>query len=290
MARKLGQAAKKSTMLGFRAALVCAGAAGVVLGLILIRNLSSNAVRDDDRFTIPFGEITCTTPPEYIELGTFLTEVQYLSGSPDRVHMLEDNLPTRLADAFKRHPWVERVERVEILPDRQVSVTLTYRVPVLAVVAKSHVPETYAGNRTRSSRSVDGHGVLLPATAPLARLPILAGKFSEPRGGAGTLWSDAVVRSAARIAAYLTPHQDRLRLYVFENHGSEFVLKTAAGSRVVWGRGVGQEDAEEALAAEKLDRLLRYCLHNGSLDGPECCYEHNVREHARFSHERIVSK
>ena len=287
MARKLGQAANKPAAI-LRIALVCAGAAGVVLCLIFVRKLSSDAVRDDDRFTISFGEIACTPPPEYIQIGTFLTEVQYVSGYPDRVRVLEDNLPTRLADAFRRHPWVERVERVEILPGRQVTVALTYRVPVLAVVTNRSFPEIGAGHQTRSGRAVDSHGVLLPATAPPAGLPILAGEFSEPRGGAGTLWSDAVVRSAARIAAYLTPHQDRLRLYVFENHGSEFVLKTVAGSRVVWGRGVGQEGAEEALAAEKLDRLLRYCLHNGSLDGPECCYEHNVRERARFSHERIV--
>jgi hypothetical protein len=279
--------------------LLVGGACALIFGLVLLKNLSREGVRDQDRFTIAFADIVCEPPPESMDSNTFLAEVQYISGYPDRLALLEENLPSRLAAAFARHPWVERVEQVEILPERRVHVKLVYRVPVLAVViqdadqkeptGKVEIPAIppQSGVRLVSARAVDAHAVLLPATATLAGLPVLVGDFAEPRGAAGTTWGDLAVRSATRTAEFLKPHQARLHLAMFEMNAGSLTLKTLAGSRVLWGRSLGTEQAGEALAAEKLDRLLRYCDKNGSLDQPECCYEHDVRLREKATHERI---
>src|SRR5205085_1645284 len=71
--------------------------------------------------------------PRTEEPGAFLGEVQYLGGLPERLALLDDDLPGRLAEAFARHPWVEKVERVEVVPPGRVRARLTYRTPVLAV-------------------------------------------------------------------------------------------------------------------------------------------------------------
>jgi hypothetical protein len=247
---------------------------------------------------VAFADIACEPPPESIDLKTFLAEVQYISGYPDRLALLEENLASRLAAAFARHPCVERVERLEVLPERRVLVRLVYRVPVLAVVIHDSNQQEPAGQveipanppqsgvRLMPARAVDAHAVLLPVTAALATLPVLVGDFAEPRG-AGTTWADPAVRSAARTAEFLRPHCDRVRFATFEMNAGSLTLKTPAGSRVLWGRAPGMEQAGEALATEKLDRLLRYCDKNGSLDKPECCYEHDVRSRDKATRERI---
>lgn len=161
-------------------------AAGLLLaGLIVLGRAALDRVRHDDRYTAAFADIDCE-PPGGMTRADFLGEVQYLSEQPGRLRLLDEGLASRLADAFARHPWVERVERVELAPPRLVRVQLRYRRPVLAV--------PHAGQL----RTVDRHGVLLPAKAPTEGLPIFPGKASPPKGPAGTAWGDAAVEEAAR--------------------------------------------------------------------------------------------
>src|SRR5207247_10015721 len=122
------------------------------------------------------------------------------AGRPDRLRLLDEDLPARLAEAFARHPWVEQVERVTVVPPRQLEVHLVYRTPALAVLL--------AGQR----RAVDGQGVVLPATAGSEGLPLYAGPVTSPIGPAGQPWGDRALEAAARTAGYLLPHQPRLHL------------------------------------------------------------------------------
>jgi hypothetical protein len=161
----------------------------VILALVLaLGRATRDQLRDRDRYTIAFNEIECS-PPAGQKREDFLGEVQYLADAPDRLRLLDDDLPARLAEAFARHPWVAKVERVEIVPPRQVRVRLTYRTPVLAVFV--------AGQK----RAVDGQGVLLPLTAVTQGLPVFRGAPAAPAGPAGTPWGDAAVEAAARAAA-----------------------------------------------------------------------------------------
>lgn len=99
-----------------------------LLGVCLAGTFTREAVRNWDRYTFAFAAIDCT-PPTGQERVDFLTEVQYLAGMPNRLSVLDDGLASRIADAFARHPCVEKVEIVLILPTRQVSIRLRFRSP-----------------------------------------------------------------------------------------------------------------------------------------------------------------
>ncbi len=167
---------------------VLLGAGLVLFALVALGRFARDRLSESERYTIRFDEIECLPPPPGQDRAAFLGEVQYLAELPEQIRLLDDDLVRRLAGAFLRHPWVERVERVSRGP-RQVRVWLTYRAPVLAVPADGQL------------RAVDGHGILLPPGADVTGLPVFKGKARPPAGAAGALWGDAAVEAAARAAA-----------------------------------------------------------------------------------------
>ena len=163
------------------------GAVLFLFSLSLIGRLTRESLRHQQRYTVAFADIDCEPPPG-MERGDFLDDVQYRASLPNDLPLLDEDLPARLTAAFSRHPWVEAVEAVEVSPPRRVLVRLSYRVPVLAVPVDGQV------------RAVDGHGILLPATAPVSGLPVYDGTARRP-GPAGAPWGDPAVEAAARAAA-----------------------------------------------------------------------------------------
>jgi hypothetical protein len=159
----------------------------VLVGFILLGRLALESLRPRDRHTVAFGDIDCAPPPGQAR-ADFLDEVQYFGSLPGRLQLLDKGLPERLARGFARHPWVEKVQRVEVVPPGVVRVQLVYRAPVLAV--------PLAGGL----RAVDEHGVLLPSSAPTAGLRVFPGSALPPVGPVGTRWGDAAVEAAAREA------------------------------------------------------------------------------------------
>jgi hypothetical protein len=157
-------------------------------GLLAIGHWARERLRGQERYLIRFTDLDCMPPPNQ-DRDDFLGEVRYLAEMPSQLHLLDDTLTARLAAAFARHPWVEKVERVEIVPPRQVRVTVVYRTPVLAV--------PHAGQL----RAVDRHGILLPATTATDGLPIYRGEVHSPAGPPGTRWGDDAVEEAAHAAA-----------------------------------------------------------------------------------------
>jgi hypothetical protein len=159
--------------------------AGLLLaGLIALGNLSRNQLRQDARYNISFIDIDCPSPPG-LERVDFLAEVQYLARLPDRLPALDNETPQRLANAFARHPWVEKVEGVRVVPPDRARVQLLFRTPALAVPQPDGV------------RVVDVNGILLPPGAPSEGLPVLEGAVAPPAGIAGEPWGDAAVARAA---------------------------------------------------------------------------------------------
>jgi hypothetical protein len=156
-------------------------------GLIWLGELVREDLREQQRCALPFADVICAPPPG-LNRGDFLDEVRYLGNVPERLNLLDPDLAQRLARAFARHPWVARVERVEVLPPARVRVQLVYRRPALAVPL---------GDRLRV---VDSNGILLPRSAPTTGLPIFSGKAAPPAGPAGTAWGDPAVEAAARAA------------------------------------------------------------------------------------------
>jgi hypothetical protein len=243
---------------------VLAGAGLLLYGLITLGQAAREHLRGSDRFAVSFAEIECT-PPAGQKRGDFLGEVQYLAEMPDRFGLLDEGLARRLADAFARHPRVAQVLRVELAPPRRMTVSLRYRTPALAVPV--------AGR----TRVVDENGVLLPASTPAEGLPVWDGPAPPPKKPEGNAWGDATIEGAARTAAFLRPHQQRLRLTRVAKEDAGLVWSTAAGTRVLWGAPVGTRGACGVPPAEKRRRLVGYCDLHGSLDRPAGRREHDVR-------------
>ncbi len=138
-----------------------------------------------ERYLVAIAEIECD-PPEVMDRAKFLDQIHYYSGLPTKLNVLSDDLLDQLHEGFAKHPWVERVEDVEITPPKHIRVKLSYRTPVLAV---KFGDKFYA---------VDGHGVRLPGDAPTRDLPLYDGEAKKPAVPEGTRWGDPNVEAAAR--------------------------------------------------------------------------------------------
>jgi hypothetical protein len=214
------------------------GAATVILAVIALGRVARDRLDRLDRYTLPFADIDCN-PPGPLVRADFLAEVQYVAEWPDRLRLLDPQLPRQLADAFGQHPWVERVERVEVGRGR-VTVRLLHRTAVLSVPWSPNGADGPV-------RAVDHLGVLLPLAALEPDLPLLAGGVAAPAGGVGSPWGDPTVEVAAGTAAYLRPYKDRLNIKRIEVEGDEVWLVLPRG-RVRWGRPPGQVSPDAAAA------------------------------------------
>jgi hypothetical protein len=155
-------------------------------GVIAAGRWSLEQIQGNRRYEVAFADIECE-PPVGMTKQEFFDEVLYESRHLARMKLLDEELPKKLTDAFAKHAWVEKVERVEIKPPKQVVVTLTYRTPVLAVRVGKEL------------RVIDGNGVLLPRKTATLGLPIYDGDAKAPvRDEPGTRWGDANVEAAAR--------------------------------------------------------------------------------------------
>jgi hypothetical protein len=241
-------------------------AALLIAGVALAGKLTRDLLRQQHAQTVHFTDIDFNPPPDQ-DRELFLDELQYDGVADDEINLLEDKLALRLTLAFAQHPRVEKVERVTIGPGKRVQVELRYRVPVLAVAVGSDI-----------IRTIDRHGILLPPSVPADGLLVLRDPPPPPLVKSGNTWADDTMLLAAQTAKYLQPFQDQLHLVTIaiQDHG-EIILKTRAGTKVLWGHAPGQESADEPQADQKVDQLRRYCVRHGDLDQPDG-KEHDVRK------------
>jgi hypothetical protein len=232
-----------------------------------------------DRYQVAFAEIDCTPPPG-LGREEFLAEVQYVAGMQDRVPILDPEVGSRLATAFAHHPWVESVEQVALGPPRQIRVRLIYRTPVLTIPAATKPEGLVQG------WSLDSWGVRLPPSPGREGLPVLCSR-PLPEGPSGKPCGDAALEGAARTVAFLRPYQDSLRLKQIEVTADGLVLHTANGSWILWGRPIRAEQADEATAAVKVERLVYFCECKGNLATAGKVYEHDVRPRDQAVHRLI---
>ncbi|MFO0811514.1 MAG: hypothetical protein U0746_23030 [Gemmataceae bacterium] len=189
-------------------------AAALLFGLLRLGQFTRARLDAAGHYTLRLHDFRCDAPPG-LARDTFLDEVQYLGGLPDSFDSLDKTIAIRLAAAFARHPWVERIDAVTLRPP---TARLTFRAPVLAV----------------ADRAVDASGVLLPAGAPLDGLPVLSG-VAPPQVPAGTPWGNADIEDAARAAAALKSFADCLRVTAVEATPDGPVFTGSV--RIRWGRG-----------------------------------------------------
>ena len=124
---------------------------------------------------------------------------------PDAVQSVDPNLPATLAEAFRKHPWVEEVSAVAAEPDGGVRVELKFRSPVLALKWNG------------TTRAVTANGVLLPIGVETTGLPLLVNERTIPTAIDGQPWPEPDMKRAAELAS---------------RHGSKTVERTRTGWRL----------------------------------------------------------
>ncbi len=164
--------------------LVIAAVAGFFAGLIVLGQWALEQIRGRERYRIAFADIDCVPPPGMTRRD-FLDEVQYQAQLPNQISLLDEGLSDKVAAAFAKHPWVEKVTGVEVAASGRIVVRLAYRTPVMSVPVDGGL------------RAVDAQGVLLPKQTPVHGLPVFQGNAARPQGPAGTRWGDAAVEAAA---------------------------------------------------------------------------------------------
>ncbi len=257
---------------------VVAGCAAFVGSVAVFANGMRAAVNKLERPGLRLADCD-VTPPAALRRDEFLAEVRRAAGLPEPLSAFTPDAVRDVGEAFSRHPWVERVVRVEARRASGLRAELVFRQPVLEVRAAGVTPGQEAW-------LVDGSGVVLPPNGYRKPLPLLLLQ-KLPHQPAGTVCADGVVSAAARTCAFLQSAQERLKLAVVESSRDGLTLKTAAGSSVIWGHAPGDETAGEAPARSKLERLLYYCETHGDLDRPTGRAEHDVRDQAFGSHASL---
>jgi hypothetical protein len=243
--------------------------AALVLGAWFAWRSVSERVTAHENFQLTADNIAVTPPPPWIRTDVKAEVVQ--AGSLERLSILDPQVTVRVAQAFATHSWVETVKRVSKRHPAAVDVVLAYRRPVAMVEVNLQGQPGLL--------PIDAEAVVLPsddfAPSDAARYPRIAVGDSAPLGPVGTRWGDQRVADAATVATLLSEYWSRLNLYriaAASRPGSEreradasFELVTRDGLRVVWGHAPGKETVGEAIASQKLARLLEYVDQKGSL-------------------------
>ncbi len=211
--------------------------------------------------------------------------------------LLEQSAAENIAVAFGRHPWVKRVELVQLKPGSRVEMAITFRKPVAMVEAGSG-----------KFYPIDADAILLPPSdfsrADVSRYPNILKPSSLPQGPAGTYWGDLMVLGAARLAEHLqhphdenTSHWEHLNLAGIEVPNRtkaevkieeiHYGLITRDGSRIVWGRAPGTDHPGELTAGQKIGRLTQYLADFGTFRPPQGPLEIDIRHWQEITQRRL---
>lgn len=159
---------------------------GVFAGLYYAGRWAGGEVAARERYAVPVADLRVNAPPHTVR-AKFLTEVQLLGNLPDTVQAVDPNLPARITEAFRKHPWVDDVTAVAVEPDGGVRVELKFRTPALAI------------RWNGTPRAVTATGVLLPLEADTAGLPVMKPERTVKDATDGQPWPEPDVRRAAEL-------------------------------------------------------------------------------------------
>lgn len=236
---------------------VALAGAAFVIGPSLLRFMPDLSQRDEYRLAT--SQIQIPDPPRWVPV-TLLDQIIEGGGLPAEVSVLDKGLAGQIAEAFRKHPWVQGEVTVRISVPARIEVAFEYRRPVAMV-------EIHDG-----FYAVDDAGVLLPPrdfpASDVEAYPKIVGMSTTPLAGVGSPWGDARVIGASRIAVALTPWWRDWNLASIVVPGRqtarqtyddlEFVVTTRGGSRIIWGRPPGNDHPLEIADDEKIKRLKKF--------------------------------
>jgi hypothetical protein len=217
--------------------------------------------KDEYRLSLERIEISPLPPWVQADIKRRVIDDANLDGATSA---LDPDLAPRLAQAFRLHPGVAKVEQVSVRYPATIVARLIYREPVMMV-------ETIDG-----LVPVDKEGVVLPkddfSPAEARTYPRMINVRDPLRSAEGARWGDVDVANAAKIAALLRPHWQKLKLDHIAAPRSaspgkdHYQLFTRGGTQIIWGSPPGSEQPGEMTAEAKLARLSAYAAEHGSLD------------------------
>lgn len=266
--------------------LVLAAIAAVVFTCLprIQRHLPDISTRPE--YQISAAQLKVTQRPYWVP-HDLVEQVVHQADLPEQLSLLDDNLVDQIAEAFRLHPWIEKVVSVRKSLQHGVVVQLEYRRPAAMVEVKQGV------------YPVDAGGVLLPpadfSVAETKRYPLIANIRSTPQGPAGSEWGDPAVSGAARLASDLAAVWKKLGLVSIvcprdSAADGVFELTAAGGSRIVWGRAPGSKHPGELSTDKKIGRLQKYIQDFGGFDLPHGPYVIDIRHWKEISRRPMTAE
>jgi len=196
---------------------------------------------------------------------------------PREFSLLDEGISARIAAAYERSLWVDRVERI-VKHDPRVDpqnppleVFLKFRRPIAFV----QVQDGFA--------LVDDQGVRLPGLyreprLGAARFLVITGvPWLTPRPGQG--WDDPSLQAGVQVACAVEPKREAFRLasidvsnfgYRRDRRDTEIALYTVSETRIKWGKAPSSEAEllQEKTLVEKVAYLdYVYQTMHGRVDG-----------------------
>jgi len=208
-----------------------------------------------------------------------LAEIDVRQELPERFSLLDPTLCERIARAYEKTVWVERVDRV-VKRDPRV----TSGRPPLEVSLKFRRPIAFVQMAGRDGfYLVDAQGVRLPGVyreprLGQTRLLVITG-CREPTPQPGRVWQGASLQAGVRVAEAVTPRRERFRLTTVDvsNFGgrrdprdTEIALYTTGRTQIKWGKAPTPEAAmlqEKSLGAKVGYLDFVYERLGGRIDG-----------------------
>ena len=199
-------------------------------------------------------------------------EVLRDSGITNSLTLLDPpaTIQQRLVDAFELHPWVRKVEQVDLAGPGRIDITITYREPVAVAEVQT--------DQARELLPVDALAVRLPdnelTDVEKSYLPRIT--TIEDRPLVGEAWSDIRMQGAAQLADRLRPVWEKYSLLdivpstypeVQRSHRFyTYEIRSSGGTVIRWGAAPGFSPPGESTFEDKLARLAGWIAANGGLD------------------------
>jgi hypothetical protein len=273
------KAEKSSIWRLLKGVLVALGTAAVGCGLLYSLDIFHDDVRVAPGYVMTSESLRLVKYPRWMtpailaELDVSLLDPSF----PQRFSLLDADVCAKIAAAYEKCPWIEKVERIvkhdpRVNPNRPpLEVTLRFRRPLAFVQ--------------------DRDGFILMDSRGL-RLP---GVYSEPRLGAekflvvtgvsasppepGQVWNEPAVQAALKVADAVEDRREAYKLVTIDlsNFGhrrdtrdTEIAIWTAADTRIKWGRAPSADAVilQEKTPDEKVAYLdYVYKTLKGQVDG-----------------------
>jgi len=240
-----------------KGALVALGTAAVGCGILYALDHFREEVRVAPGFVMTSESLrlvkgpTWMTPSILAELDVGRLDPEF----PKRFSLLDADISPRIAAAYQRCLWVDRVEKIvkhdpRVAPNAPpLEVFLRFRRPIAFV----QTPEGFC--------LVDDQGVRLPGVyrepaLGATKLIVVTGVSLRPPAP-GVAWNDSGLRAAVRVAEAVEPRREAFRLATVDvsNFGgrrdardTEIALFTTNDTRIKWGKA---PSSEAAMLAEK---------------------------------------